>query len=100
MLADAGAPVLVTRGGLTVQLPVSGGTHVVHLDADAAAIARQPSRAPDLRLHPENPAYVIYTSGSTGRPKGVVVGHGALQNLLLSMRVELQPGSWPTGCWR
>lgn len=33
-------------------------------------------------------AYVIYTSGSTGRPKGVEVSHGALSNLLFSMRRE------------
>jgi amino acid adenylation domain-containing protein len=33
-------------------------------------------------------AYVIYTSGSTGRPKGVAIQHGALFNLLHSMRRE------------
>lgn len=33
-------------------------------------------------------AYVIYTSGSTGKPKGVEVSHGALSNLLFSMRRE------------
>ncbi len=31
-------------------------------------------------------AYVIFTSGSTGTPKGVEVTHGALSNLLISMR--------------
>ncbi|KXG49399.1 Acyl transferase/acyl hydrolase/lysophospholipase [Penicillium griseofulvum] len=33
-------------------------------------------------------AYVIYTSGSTGEPKGVEVSHGAVCNLLCSMRRE------------
>src|SRR5262249_54471637 len=33
-----------------------------------------------------NIAYVIYTSGSTGKPKGVQISHGALSNLLQSMR--------------
>jgi acyl-coenzyme A synthetase/AMP-(fatty) acid ligase/acyl carrier protein len=34
----------------------------------------------------------MYTSGSTGRPKGVAVSHGALANLLLSMRDLLDSG--------
>jgi polyketide synthase 12 len=33
-------------------------------------------------------AYVIYTSGSTGKPKGVEVSHGAVSNLLWSMRQD------------
>ncbi|MES2662347.1 MAG: amino acid adenylation domain-containing protein, partial [Pseudomonadota bacterium] len=32
------------------------------------------------------PAYMIYTSGSTGKPKGVVIGHGALDSFLQSMK--------------
>src|SRR5262249_38498523 len=46
------------------------------LDADWAAIARNPASAPANLLHPQNPAYVIYTSGSTGQPKGVCALHG------------------------
>ena len=38
-------------------------------------------------------AYLIYTSGSTGKPKGVEIGHGALANLLASMRER--PGIAP-----
>ncbi|KAL7940419.1 polyketide synthase [Trichoderma barbatum] len=37
----------------------------------------------------EDLAYVIYTSGSTGKPKGVEISHGAVCNLLLSMRRAL-----------
>ncbi|KAL5048565.1 hypothetical protein BDW71DRAFT_213319 [Aspergillus fruticulosus] len=36
----------------------------------------------------EDLAYVIYTSGSTGKPKGVEVPHGAVSNLLCSMRQD------------
>ncbi len=74
MLADAGAPVLVTQSALVDRLPVHGA-RIVRLDADAPTIAAQPSSAPALALDPHNPAYVIYTSGSTGTPKGVVVTH-------------------------
>ena len=72
MLADAGAPVLVTQAALLDRLPAHDAS-IVLLDAEADAIARQPATAPALALDPHHPAYVIYTSGSTGRPKGVVV---------------------------
>ncbi len=84
MLADAGAPVLLTRSALRAHLPAhdarSGGArgddaHIVCLDADWPAIAQQPTTAPATGLQPQHPAYVIYTSGSTGMPKGVAVTH-------------------------
>ena len=84
MLADAGAPVLLTRTALRAHLPAhdtsSDGVridaaHIVCLDADWPAIARQPTTAPVTGLAPQHPAYVIYTSGSTGTPKGVAVTH-------------------------
>ncbi|HKH45274.1 MAG TPA: amino acid adenylation domain-containing protein, partial [Thermoanaerobaculia bacterium] len=66
MLADSGAAV-VLDGSLT--------------EGEAEA-------PPPLDLAPGNLAYVLYTSGSTGRPKGVQVHHGALVNLLASIRRE------------
>ena len=80
MLQDAGAPVLVTQLVLLDRLPARDA-HIVLLDADAAAIAAQPTSAPVLTLDPRNTAYVIYTSGSTGEPKGVAVPHGGIPNL-------------------
>ena len=81
MLADAGAPVLVTTDALAATLPPHS-TRLVRLDADASAIARRPATAPPLALDPHHPAYVIYTSGSTGQPKGVVVSHGGISSLV------------------
>ena len=79
MLADARAPLLVTRAALRAQLPATAA-RILCLDAEAQAIAAQPASAPPTGLDPQNTAYVIYTSGSTGKPKGVVVDHAALAN--------------------
>ena len=87
MLADAQAAVLVTQSGLPERLwPAAmpaGIARIVRLDADWAAIARQPRTAPATTLDPRHPAYVIYTSGSTGTPKGVVVTHQNVQFVCL-----------------
>ena len=45
MLADAGAPVLLTRTALREHLPAHDA-HVVCLDADWPGISRQPATAP------------------------------------------------------
>ena len=81
MLADAGAPVLLTQSALVARL---GGpdVRVVCLDGDWASIAGAPASAPASGLDPRNTAYVIYTSGSTGTPKGVVVDHAAIANYI------------------
>jgi amino acid adenylation domain-containing protein len=87
MLADSGAPLLLTEERLAGRLD-AGAARVVRLDADWQAIAREDASAPANSAAHENLAYVIYTSGSTGRPKGVMVTHGALVNLLEAMRRE------------
>ena len=101
MLADAAAPVLVTRAALRAQLPShdariggarSDGAHIVCLDADWPAIAQHPTTPPRSGLTPQNAAYVIYTSGSTGTPKAVVVAHHNVVRLVKSVDyVELTP---------
>src|SRR6266540_824332 len=80
MLHDACAPLLITTSALGARLP-GHGARVIELDAEAEAIAAQPTRAPPTRLEPHNLAYVIYTSGSTGIPKGVAVEHGGICSL-------------------
>jgi len=93
MLEDAAAPVLVTHSTPLTQLP-SRRARIVRIDADWAAIARQPTTAPDVTLHPHNTAYVIYTSGSTGTPKGVTVDHASLANKVLTLGKDFgaEPG--------
>ncbi|HLL45946.1 MAG TPA: AMP-binding protein, partial [Longimicrobiaceae bacterium] len=85
MLADSGAPLLLTRLPLPEGLTLHAA-EVVCLDADRERIEAESAQAPAVGVPPENLAYVIYTSGSTGRPKGVLVQHGSLANLLAATR--------------
>ena len=84
MLEDARAPVLLTQAKLRSLLCGHRGG-IVQLDADWPAIARRPTTAPTVALHPHNTAYVIYTSGSTGNQKGVVVDQASLRNQVVSL---------------
>ena len=116
MLADAGAPVLVTTASLARAFSGEVGTgspqkmrpfaddwsgsralpshsaRLVRLDADADVIAGHPATAPPLALDPRHPAYVIYTSGSTGQPKGVVVSHASLANKVATLGADFGAG--------
>jgi amino acid adenylation domain-containing protein len=85
VLADTGAPVVVSQAGVLDRLPAYAG-EVVCLDRDAAAIAGEPAGAPPVRVDPRSAAYVVYTSGSTGTPKGVVVQHGSLAHFASTMQ--------------
>jgi len=81
MIEDASPSIIITQGSVKDLLPKSE-SHIVNLDDDLAGTNPfQPKP-----VTPENLAYVLFTSGSTGRPKGVEIPHGALTNLLESMR--------------
>ena len=65
MLADAGAPVLVTQTALRDRLPAAHD-RIVCLDADGPAIARHPTAAPALALARKTPP----TSSTPQGPPG------------------------------
>ncbi len=87
ILEDAEPRALVTEAGLLSRLPENGVSRVL------AESSRREAKRPAMDAHgwsdPAAAAYAIFTSGSTGRPKGVQVHHGALANLLNSMRWDV-----------
>jgi amino acid adenylation domain-containing protein len=94
MLADAGAPVVLTLHGLEERiagLPVRR----IRLDADREILARESPLPLVSGVTPDNAAYALFTSGSTGRPKGVVVEHRHLASYVeaVARRMALPAGS-------
>ena len=83
LLADTGAPVVLTRSALAAAVAASPARQVL-LDAESTAIAAHADGDLAVPVDPDNPAYVIYTSGSTGRPKGVVITHANVLPLFAS----------------
>ncbi|MEE8522817.1 MAG: amino acid adenylation domain-containing protein, partial [Thermoanaerobaculia bacterium] len=79
--ADSDMALLVTTRALAED-PAEEGPQQVHLDAEAATLARQSSEPAESRVAPDHLAYVLYTSGSTGRSKGVAITHGSLMGYL------------------
>jgi amino acid adenylation domain-containing protein len=77
MLADAGAPVVLTHRGKTRDwAPDAWQVLELHkLDGESSTPLPKMIEADGL-------AYVVYTSGSTGTPKGVEITHGNLLNLI------------------
>src|SRR6185436_1031040 len=79
MLADAGAPVLLTQTSLADALPDAAYAFCLHRNWNS--LVGQSEKNPAHLVAAETPAYVVYTSGSTGRPKGVSVPQGAVAQL-------------------
>jgi amino acid adenylation domain-containing protein len=91
MLADSGAPLVLTQRHLKDALPPE--TAVPCVAIEDLELDGLPTSPPEAGLHPESLAYVIYTSGSTGRPKGVGNRHAGLLNRLQWMQAayRLEP---------
>ena len=81
IVADAGAPVLISRSSILAGTGSAKARYAVNLDLEAAAIDRASPPAP-VETKRDQLAYISYTSGSTGTPKGVEITHGNLLNLV------------------
>jgi amino acid adenylation domain-containing protein len=88
LLADSGAPALVTNAANADRVHHQG---VSVIDVGVAS-STGPSRLPEPA--PTDLCYVNYTSGSSGTPKGVAVHHDGLANLVLSYQsfYDVVPG--------
>ena len=91
LLADTGAPLVLTRGALRAVLPETSA-RVVDFDG---GFKDEPAARPRGRARPESIAYVLYTSGSTGEPNGALIEHRGLVNSIEAhIRImEIGPGS-------
>ncbi|HEX8852813.1 MAG TPA: AMP-binding protein, partial [Pyrinomonadaceae bacterium] len=97
MIEDARLKVVLTAGAAAERLTetsAADGVRLLRMEEHEAGTER--ADEPLCRAGADNAAYVIYTSGSTGKPKGVLVTHGALVNLLDSMR--RRPGLTQDDC--
>jgi amino acid adenylation domain-containing protein len=79
ILSDSGAPIVLTRRGLTSKLG-TGSWSTLCIEDVSVAKEREPIASAAVAA--DDLAYIIYTSGSTGQPKGVEITHGNLLNLV------------------
>ncbi|NJO27407.1 MAG: amino acid adenylation domain-containing protein [Richelia sp. SL_2_1] len=71
MLENSNVRTLLTQESLSEKIS-SQNAHIVCLDRDRDAIARESVENLNLQTTPDDLAYAIYTSGSTGKPKAVL----------------------------
>lgn len=86
--ADSNATAIVGDRRSLRRFDGDGPVALIALDDEGAALAGLAAENLDTAPAPEDPSHIIYTSGSTGTPKGVVIRHGAVANLLGSLRQE------------
>jgi amino acid adenylation domain-containing protein len=93
MVGGTSCAVMISRAGLTANLPAASGP-VVLLDRDADVLSARPAHDLGTIAGPDNLCYIIHTSGSTGAPKPIALRHrGVMNNLAdLNTRYDVGPG--------
>ncbi|HEV2145843.1 MAG TPA: amino acid adenylation domain-containing protein, partial [Longimicrobiaceae bacterium] len=85
LLADSGAPLVLTRASLAGRLPGSAAAVLCVDTLEETAAPTEPAVEPGS----DSLAYLCYTSGSTGRPKAAVVSHRSLVCYAEAMRERM-----------
>ncbi|GAA0712737.1 amino acid adenylation domain-containing protein [Dactylosporangium roseum] len=85
LLADCGAPIVLTHSSVAARIPAGTGARPLVLDDPATLGGVTGAGRTPVAVDARHIAYEIYTSGSTGRPKGVQITHGAVANLLRAL---------------
>jgi amino acid adenylation domain-containing protein len=80
MIAETGAPFVITSGELGGQLETSAS--LISMDRERSVIEAESFDPIAAEATADHLAYICYTSGSTGQPKGVSVPHRAIVRLL------------------
>ncbi|MPY58392.1 non-ribosomal peptide synthetase, partial [Streptomyces spongiae] len=92
MAEGTACAVMVSRDGLTGNLPEDAGRQLVLLDRDGGGLADRPAHNPGVTVSPENLCYVIHTSGSTGKPKPIALQHRGVMNNLADLNSLFDAG--------
>ncbi|MER6079721.1 amino acid adenylation domain-containing protein [Streptomyces sp. NPDC001833] len=87
MIDDADPRIVLTPAAAPANL-AEWSTRCLSITDAAGGRPAGDAADPGVEVGADDLAYVIYTSGTSGTPKGVEISHGALCNLLESMRRE------------
>ena len=94
MLADAGAPVLVTQATVAARVPSTAAAVVLVEELVEELRESAVTAANPLPISgPDDLAYVIYTSGTSGAPKGSKVSHRNVVSLMAGSAPLFQFGA-------
>jgi len=89
ILADSGAPLLITEQGLRAKLQEMALPAELWAGDEVAEDQADDSEPLAVEIDPRQLAYVIYTSGTTGQPKGTLLEHQGVLNMVRGFQATI-----------